>query len=273
MTTGPILPVPATARPTYASGTLAKGLQLLEALLFDAGRSGLAAVARALDIPLATAHRLALTLEADGYLERAAKGIYMPGPRLLGLVDAVGGCHRLAAELRQPLSRLASQFGAYGHAGILEENMVTYVVKERGGATDLFTAEQMQLEAYCSAIGKILLAALPDAELGAYLDQGPFIALTANTITDPAALKDELLGVRESWVAFDRHEISGDLYCLAVPVRSHGGEIRGAMSLSFVGRAPDAATERLALRKLKALAARTRHRDAMRAEEIRCAAD
>jgi DNA-binding IclR family transcriptional regulator len=263
---------PALARPTYGSATLAKGLKLLEALLADAGRSGLAAIARSLAVPPATAHRLALTLEVDGYLERAAKGVYIPGPTLLGLVRGNDRRDRFAAELRQPLARLASQFGAYGHAGILEDNMVTYVVKERGGAPDLFTAEQMQLEAYCSAIGKILLAALPDAELDIYLGQGPFIPLTVNTITDPAVLKAELLGVREGWVAFDRHEVSSDLYCLAVPVRSASGDIRGAMSLSFVERVPGAATERLALRKLKALAGRAKGRDARRAEENRCGA-
>jgi len=250
-------------RPSYASGTLAKGLRLLEALLSDAGRTGLAATARTLNIPPATAHRLAVTFEADGYVERAGKGIYMPGPRLRGLVSSADRRDRISVLLRKPLARLASEFGAYGHAGILEENMVTYIVKERGGASDLFTVEQMQLEAYCSAIGKVLLAALPDDQLAAYLDQGPFIALTANTITDPEVLKKELLGVRDGWIAYDRHEVSSDLYCIAVPVRSNAGEVRGAMSLSFVGNVPELATERRALRKLKALAGRATVRDAM----------
>lgn len=250
----------ATARPTYTSGTLTKGLQLLEALLGDGGRSGLSAIAQELGMPGATAHRLALTLEADRYIERAAKGIYVPGARLLALAGNFSPRDRLAAELRHPLARLASRFGAYAHAGILEDNMVTYVVKERGGAADLFTVEQMQLEAYCSAIGKILLAALPNTDLDAYLDQGPFIALTPNTITDPAALKEALLCVRESWVAYDRHEVRSDLYCLAVPIWSENGAIRGAISLSFLGETPGRDAERIALRSLKSLADRTRCR-------------
>lgn len=247
---------PAATRPAYASGTLTKGLRLLEALLLDGGHSGLSAIARQLGMPVATAHRFALTLEADGYIDRAAKGIYVPGRRLLALGGGFDRHDRLAAGLRHPLARLASRFGAYAHAGVLEENMVTYIVRERGGAADLFTVEQMQLEAYCSAIGKILLAALPDADFDAYLDQGPFIALTPNTITDPALLRETLLEVREDWVAYDRHEVRSDLYCMAVPVRSEDGAIRGAISLSFLGAPPAPETERLALRSLKSLARR-----------------
>lgn len=247
----------AAARPAYASGTLAKGLQLLEAVLADGGRSGLSAIARQLEMPVATAHRLARTLESAGYIDRAAKGIYVPGQRLaaFGRPDPRD---RLAAVLRHPLARLARRFGAYAHAGVLEDNMVTYIVRERGGALDLFTVEHMQLEAYCSAIGKVLLAALPDAELDAYLDQGPFIALTPNTITDPDRLRATLLGVRRDGAAYDRHEVRSDLYCMAVPVHAANGAVRGAISLSFLGDTPTLGAERSALRSLRSLAGRAR---------------
>jgi len=113
---------------------------------------------------------------------------------------------------------------------------VTYVVRE--GGTDLFTVEQMQLEAYCSAIGKILLAALPDAGLAAHRDQGPFVALTPNTITHPALLGQELLGVRDSWVAHDRHEVRSDLYCIAVPLRRRPVRCAAPCRCPFPGASP-----------------------------------
>ncbi|WP_424543324.1 IclR family transcriptional regulator domain-containing protein [Sphingopyxis granuli] len=162
----------------------------------------------------------------------------------------------LAAGLRRPLARLAAQFGAYAHAGILEDSMVTYIVKERGDAAELFTAERMQLEAYCSAIGKILLAALPEPALAAYLAGGPLIALTPNTITDAAVLRDELATIRRTGIAYDRHEIRNDLFCIAVPLPPEDGRIEGAISLSFLGRTPDPAVRRKTIARLRAVARR-----------------
>ncbi|WP_374525528.1 IclR family transcriptional regulator [Sphingopyxis sp.] len=242
-------------RPSYASQTLAKGLRLLEALVRDGGRSTLSAVAAGIAMPPQTAHRLALTLEAEGYLIRTAKGVYRSAPRLAALARPSEPRPDLAARLRRPLARLAEHFGAYAHAGILEDGMVTYIVKESGEAADLFTAERMQLEAYCSAIGKILLAALPEAGLAAYLAGGPLVALTANTITDAAALRGELAAIRRSAVAYDRHEIRNDLFCIAVPLPPSGkGLVEGAISLSFLGRIPDPDTERRAIRRMRAIA-------------------
>ena len=245
------------APPSYGSQTLVKGLRLLEALVRDGGRSTLSAVAARLAMPPQTAHRLALTLEAEGYLVRTAKGVYRAAPRLAALALPAAARPDLAARLRRPLARLAGHFGAYAHAGILEDGMVTYIVKESGEAADLFTAERMQLEAYCSAIGKILLAALPEAELGAYLAGGPLVALTANTITDPAVLRGELDRVRRSAVAYDRHEIRSDLFCIAVPLPpSDDGRTEGAISLSFLGHVPDPDTERRAVRRMRSIAGR-----------------
>jgi DNA-binding IclR family transcriptional regulator len=241
------------AAPSYASLTLSKGLRLLEALVRDGGRSTLSIVAARIAMPPQTAHRLALTLEADGYLVRTAKGVYRAAPRLAALARPAEP--EITARLRRPLARLADSFGAYAHAGILEDGMVTYIVKESGEAGALFTAERMQLEAYCSAIGKILLAALPKAELDAYLAGGPLVALTANTITDPAALQDELAAIRRSRIAYDRHEIRDDLFCIAVPLPSSGnGRIEGAISLSFLDHLPDPDTERRAVRRMRSIA-------------------
>lgn len=242
--------------PAYTSQTLIKGLRLLEALVRDGGRSTLSAVAAQLALPPQTAHRLALTLEAEGYLVRTAKGVYRAAPRLAALAQPSEPRAALAAGLRRPLARLAAQFGAYAHAGILEDSMVTYIVKERGDAAELFTAERMQLEAYCSAIGKILLSALPEPELAAYLAGGPLIALTPNTITDAAVLRDELATIRRTGIAYDRHEIRNDLFCIAVPLPPEDGRIEGAISLSFLGRTPDAAVRRKAIARLRAVARR-----------------
>ena len=74
---------------------------------------------------------------------------------------------------------LAKRTGLTVHLGVFEGDMVTYLVKA-AGVTDVLTQEGMQLEAYCSGIGKVLLAFLPLDEREQYLAGGPFVRLTAH---------------------------------------------------------------------------------------------
>lgn len=241
---------------TKQSSTLTKGLSLLQAIIADGGGSTLSELAKAEGIPLPTAHRLAITLEAADFIERQAKGCYLPGKALTGIVPALRRPEdRIAIRLRRSLKKLAARFEVFLHFGVLEEGMVTYLVKENGGKAELFTAEQMQLEAYCSAVGKVLLAALPRVELDEYLDNGPFVALTGSTLTDPDEIRRELVAVRKDGVAFDRFEIREDLFCMAVPVSDPSGHIVGGLSASFLDRVPDNARLSAMRRALQSLAA------------------
>lgn len=240
---------------TPHSTTLSKALRLLRVLAEDGGRSNLSSLAKRAAIPLATAHRLAATLEAETFIERQAKGRFAIGEGVRALVPGSPPDHlRLIARLRQPLDRIALRFGAILHFGVLEEGMVTYLVKANGTADEVFTEEAMQLEAYCSAIGKILLAALPTDELDGYLAFSPFVALTSNTITNIDDLRCELELVRRTGVAYDRFEIHERLYCVAVPVRDQSGAIVGGMSASFVGDVPSTSNLRPLLQAMKRLA-------------------
>lgn len=110
--------------------------------------------------------------------------------------------------------------------------MVTYRIKTGEGAGSLFTQVGLQLEAYCSGIGKVLLAHLPEAQRRAYLAEGPFVALTSRTITDPAMLAQELERVREQGYAIDDGEIIDGLVCTAVPIHAPDGQVHAAISVS-----------------------------------------
>lgn len=241
---------------TRQATSLAKGLRLLGAIIDDDARSSLSAIAEDLGIPLATAHRLAVTLEAEGFLHRSRKGYYHPGPALATGKGYKAPAAHAAVRLRVPLARLARTHKAFTHFGVLEDGMVTYLVKEKGCEADLFTAEQAQLEAYCSGLGKVLLAALPPDELETYLANGPFVPLTRHTLTDPDDLRREIDTVRKAGVAFDRFEVRDDIYCVGVPVRDADRKVIGAISLSLVSRSPDAAELRQVRQKLRKIATR-----------------
>ena len=134
------------------------------------------------------------------------------------------------------LHRLAARARSVVQLGTLEGDMVTYRLKTGRGAGALFTRTDMQLEAYCSGIGKALLAHLPLAEREAYLGAGPFVALTPCTITDRSQLRDELERVRAQGFALDRGEIAEDLYCVAVPITVPSRGVIAAISISRLSK-------------------------------------
>ena len=202
---------------TPASNTLDKGLRLLEVVIAHGGGAPIALLARKAGMPASTAHRILATLQNRGFVAKAARGDYLPGPTLirLGTMRDLEGV--LKAVSRPLLEDLAKRTGLTVHQGMFEGDMVTYLVKA-AGVTEVLTQEGMQLEAYCSGIGKVLLSALPLDEREAYLAGGPFPRLTPTTIVDPAELRLALTAIRENGYAVDDGEIDPHVRCVAAPI-------------------------------------------------------
>ncbi|RYY25398.1 MAG: IclR family transcriptional regulator [Sphingomonadales bacterium] len=213
-------------------GSLKRVLTMLEAVIADGGRTSIAALARQVDMPTATAHRQVTTLVAEGYLAPSSGGGYVAGRRLLGLLNILDEKQVVASIAAAVLHDLARRVRSVAQLGTLENDMVTYRIKIGHGASKLFTRVGMQLEAYCSGIGKVLIAHLPERERELYLATGPFIPLTENTIVEPEALAAELEKVKEQGFAIDNAEISPNLFCVAVPIRRSSGEVIAAISVS-----------------------------------------
>ncbi len=207
-------------------------LKLLEAVVRDGAQSSVAALARETQIPVASAHRHITALVGAGYLVPAGYGRHLPGPRLHELAGFLDTKLMMANAARPILDRLAKRMHCVAQLGIFENDMVTYLVKSGPSAGDLFTKVGMQLEAYCSGIGKVLLAHLPEDARSEYLQAGPFIALTERTITDPDLLGAELQQVSRTGFAVDDEEVVAGLQCIAVPVRNSAGEVIAAISAS-----------------------------------------
>lgn len=216
-----------------------RNLILLEAVVRDGGRSSVAALARATGIPVASAHRHIAALVGTGYLIPAGYGRHLPGPQLRALAGMIDDRQIMTNAATPILDRLAAQMHCVVQLGIFENDMVTYLVKTGQSAGELFTKVGMQLEAYCSGIGKVLLAHFPPQSLSRYLAGGPFIALTERTITDPEHLKAELAKVAVQGFAVDDEEVVAGLQCLAVAVRNTEGDVIAAISASRATRNDD----------------------------------
>jgi DNA-binding IclR family transcriptional regulator len=225
----------------YGTAALDRGLALLQAITRDGAERPLGVIADELGLPESTARRMAMLLLQRGFLVRVAPGRFAAGPALLGLPEP----RRVVADIaRQPMQRLARTVRATVHLGLIEDDMVTYIAKVHGGGPHVLTREGMQLEAYCSAIGRVLLALQPEQLIRAYLSSAPFIALTGKTETDPERIGQLLAMVRDQGHAVEQEEVMEGLYCTAVPIPDTGADhlpagIRQlAVSVSRVRAAP-----------------------------------
>src|SRR3546814_16325806 len=93
------------------------------------------------------------------------------------------------------------------HLGVLEDGMMTYLIKEGDAQDHTLSRQGMQLEAYCTGLGKALLAHMPETERNDYLSSGTFVPLTPNTLTPPEALSAEFARIPRYGYALERHSV------------------------------------------------------------------
>jgi IclR family acetate operon transcriptional repressor len=184
-------------------------------------------------LPKASGHRLVQTLEEIGAIVRGPNGRYRLGMLLVTLSHKVSIGELLRDAAQPTLSSLAVNLGFTAHMGILENCMVTYLCKINGSADFVIhTRVDSQHEAYCSALGKVLLGSLSPAALDEFLLDGAFVPLTSRTITDRTLLRNAVQEARLRGYAVDDEESAYGMRCVAVPVRDADGFTVAAVSVS-----------------------------------------
>lgn len=204
-----------------------RAFRLLGELAAAPAGSRLGDLANRTGLSVATTHRVLATLVANGAATRTGGDGYRIGMRIKDLAATVSPDALLVAAAVPELRRLSVACGLIVQIGTLSSDlMVTYLAKHQPSrGPKLATRIGSQLEAYCSGLGKVLLAALPADVRLAYLREAPFVALTANTVTDPAQLADALVTVAAQGFAIDDCEIYDQLRCVAVPIGRPGQTI------------------------------------------------
>lgn len=220
-----------------------------------------AELSRRARLPQASGYRLIQTLEDIGAVIRDTRGRYRPGMLLVHLSRNVEVREVLRDISQDVLFELASHLSLTVHMGVLEDGMVTYVAKvgESAGFA-VHTRVGCQLEAYCTGLGKVLLAALSLAEFDEFMAEGELIALTPHTITDPAAFRREINMVRARGYAVDDRESASNLRCVAVPVRDSAGKTIAAISVSDIAERMDAQRQEEVRIALQSAAVKIQHK-------------
>ena len=221
-------------KPNYPIKVLDKSLSVLELLLQKDSAMNMTELSEKLELYPSTIHRILDTLRHWGYVEQDSHTQkYQLGLKALELGMAKLHQMDLVREATPYLKELVNQCNETVHLGVLEEGEVLYLAKEESSQTiRMCSYVGKRAPLHCTALGKVLLACLPEGGRKKMLSKKVFPRLTENTITDKRELEKELGKVREQGFALDREENEKDVRCVAAPIRNYQGEVIAAVSIS-----------------------------------------
>jgi IclR family transcriptional regulator, acetate operon repressor len=192
-------------------------LLILDTVADSLGELGLSELSRRTGIKKPTVHRLAADLVEHRMLDRGTYG-YRLGLHLFELGQQVPIRRRLRETALPLMSDLLEATHEIVQLGVLDGTDVVYVEKLTGPRSiKAPSAVGSRLPAYCSGLGKAILAFSPPEVLDAVL-AAPMPARTSTTITDPDQLRRELDRVRDTGIAYDREEGNRGIVCVAAPI-------------------------------------------------------
>jgi len=206
--------------------------ELLE-VLAEHGPMGLAHLATESGLPLTTVHRLIGTLVGLGYVREESPKQYVLGPRMIHLGEE--STRSLSSWAIPHLTGLVDALGETANLAMLEGDEIVYVAQVPSRySMRMFTAVGRRVKPHCTAVGKALLAQLPDDQVAAIMRRSGMPAQTKNTITTFGRLTRELTTVRRRGFAIDDGEQEIGVHCVAVAL----ADTSGRMAISVSGPVP-----------------------------------
>ncbi|WP_432845226.1 IclR family transcriptional regulator [Amycolatopsis sp. CA-161197] len=202
--------------------------------------AGLARGAKTLDelaeeigVHKTTVLRLLRTLESHHFVRREGTRHYRLGSALFDLANQALEDLDVRSSSHDALAALNIRTGHTVHLASYEDGEVVYIDKFEGHhSVRMYSRIGKRAPLHCTAVGKVLVAAMPRArreEIARSLD---YVVLTPNTITSTEAYLAELDKVAERGYAVDNAEHEDFIHCIAAPVRGAGGEVLAAASMS-----------------------------------------
>ncbi len=229
-------------------GTVAKALEVLDSVAEYGRPVRFSELLETSPFPKATLYRLVQTLTRQGMLSfDTERQVYAPGMRLVRLAHAAWEQSSLAPIARPHIDALARDVGETVHLAQLDNAQVLYVDKRNAQTPiEMYSSAGRVGPAYCTGVGKAMMAHLPEDDLKNVIGQQSFHKFTDTTLTSAAKLRKELTEIREHGYGFDREEHEPSIICVALPILTPGGRALGALSVtSSTDRHTLASLERL----------------------------
>ncbi len=186
------------------------------------------------DFPKATLYRFLQTLTNQGMLSYDPdRQTYTPGLRLVRLAHAAWTQSSLAPIARPFLDALSAETGETVHLAQLDSSQVLYVDKRNATQpVEMYSQAGKVGPAYCTGVGKAMMAFLDDAALDRAISQQSYHRFTDKTLASEAALRADLDLIRSRGYAVDDEEHEPGIICVACPILTEGGRMLGAISVT-----------------------------------------
>jgi DNA-binding IclR family transcriptional regulator len=224
--------MPAKGEKYFFISSLAKGLKVLEALS-ECKALTVSQVASRLAINRATSHRLLATLRELGYAEKDENDRYYLTLKVLEMGMGISVHSEVSRIARLYMQELSLAFNETVNLGYFDGRDIFHLDKIDSKEILRMDSELgSRAPAYCTALGKAVLAFLPAEELNDYLARTKLHAFTENTVTSKKQLRKELDEIRKNGFSRDHEELAYGLRCVAVPVFDHSDRPSYAISLS-----------------------------------------
>ncbi|WP_439123417.1 IclR family transcriptional regulator [Marivita sp.] len=219
-------------------GTVGKALAVLDHIASYGRPVRFSEVLTDSDLPKATLYRFVQTLTNQGMLQYdPERQTYAPGLRLVRLAHAAWAQSSLAPVARPHIDALSAETGETVHLAQLDHAQVLYVDKRNAhNPVEMFSQAGKVGPAYCTGVGKAMLAFLPDPELQTALAQQSWHRFTATTHGSPESLRADLADIRTEGLSFDREEHETGIVCVAVPILNSQKRPLGALSITGTTR-------------------------------------
>jgi IclR family pca regulon transcriptional regulator len=210
---------------------LEKGLMVIEAFDQQRPRLTITQVAARTGLTRAAARRYLITLAHLGYVTHDRK-MFSLTPRVLRLGQSYMHSAQLPRIVQPELQKLAVTLHESATAGVLEESHVVCIASHNVGRTTAFAVHPgMRVPAYCAASGRVLISALPDEVLDAWIERQTFEPMTPHTVTSEEQLRHEIARVRVQGYSTIDQELEAGLRSLAVPLKNYRGQVVASLTV------------------------------------------
>jgi IclR family transcriptional regulator, KDG regulon repressor len=214
--------------------SIGRAFAILEEVARNRDGIGLADLSKRVGLHNSTTFHLVKTMVSLGYIRQIKDSKrYRIGRPLFALAASALDEMEMVSMATPVLDDLARETGESSHFAARMSDAVVVMARTPGpGAFQLTDRVGVVRPAYCTALGKVILAALRPDQLDRYIDRVELKPLAAKTITDPQRLRREIDEVRRAGIAFDDGEFNDEVRCAAMPVHDFSGQVVGAIGIS-----------------------------------------
>ena len=218
----------------YRIQAIDRAVMVLNCYNFERKALGVRDISALTGLHKATAHRILVALEHNGFIEQDPHtGDYQLGLELFRLGQLAAVRLEVRDIARPYLQELTERVRETSHLAVLEGTEVLYLDKvESQHALRMPSRTGWRVPAYCAALGKAMLACYDDDEVRRRMGKTKFVQHTPHTVRNMDEFIESLKVVRRRGYAVDNEEIEVGLACIGAPLRDHLGQVVGAISIS-----------------------------------------